>query len=335
MNMNVYNIVWADDEIDDFLDDAYQEDLRNIGFEIVGKARNGLELEKCLVQENQIDAVIVDANFNEASQSINSERDISGLIYARSMYLHKLKRKIPFFLFTNRTDELLQDITKDNPSFLEDFPRHKRWFSKYLREERDEMFEAIKKAVDDINSTGFVIRNRYKDELNAATLIDDAKDFIYEFLSKDIEDSLIEMVEPFVRARRIIEQLFSQLEKMCIIPPISNDFNGTAKYFMHKGYSRKDSVTSRWVQEYYMAVDIMPMPLAQSLDYLSSITQDGAHSKGKLNLKVGQYFKQSKDTHLLRSIAYIVMDLIKWHANTLLSHRNIEENKDSLWKKIE
>ena len=101
MNMNVYNIVWADDEIDDFLDDAYQEDLRNIGFEIVGKARNGLELEKCLVQENQIDAVIVDANFNEASQSINSERDISGLIYARSMYLHKLKRKIPFFLFTN------------------------------------------------------------------------------------------------------------------------------------------------------------------------------------------------------------------------------------------
>lgn len=332
--MNVYNIVWADDEIDDFLDESYIEDLRSIGFEIVGKARNGYELEKCLKQENQIDAVIVDANFNEALQSTNNEHDISGLIYARSLYLHRLEKKIPFYLFTNRTDELLHEITKDNPSYLEDFPRHKRWFSKYLREERDEMFETIKKDVDDINSAGFIIRNRLKEELNAATLIEDAKDFIYEFSTRDIEDSLSEMVEPFVRARRIVEQIFTQLEKMCIIPSVSDDFNGTANYFLYNAYSKKDKIYNQWDKLYTMSVEIMPKPLAQSLEYFANITQDGAHSKGKLNLKVDQYFKRTKDVHLLRSIAYIVMDLIKWHARTILDNRNIEQNKERLWKKV-
>lgn len=331
--MNVYNIVWADDEIDIFLDNDYEEDLLDIGIKIIGKARNGIELEKCLEKENKIDAIIVDANFNETTQTTSSERDISGLVYARSLYLHKLEKKVPFFLFTNRTDELLKEITKDNPSFLDDFPRHKRWFSKYHREERDEMFTAIKDEVDKLNSPNFIVRNRYEYELNAANMINGAHDFVFEFLVKDLEGKLDEMVEPFVRQRRIIEKLFGLCEEWKIIPPISDDTNGTANYFLHNSYCPKQ--TSGIRQELYRMSggDIMPKPLAQSLSYIVNVTQDGSHSKEKLKLKVDRYFEKTKDTLLLRSVSYILIDIIKWFVITLLQHQDKEVNEAVLWAK--
>lgn len=112
--MNVYNIVWADDEIDDLLDDETVDELKEQGFNIVGMAHNGKELEQLLEKPKMVDAVIVDANFNESDTHISSERDTSGLTYARSIYTHMLKRSIPFFLLTNRADELLREIYQYN-----------------------------------------------------------------------------------------------------------------------------------------------------------------------------------------------------------------------------
>ena len=45
MNTNVYNIVWADDEIDAILDEVIV-DLKENGFNIVGTAHDGKELEE-------------------------------------------------------------------------------------------------------------------------------------------------------------------------------------------------------------------------------------------------------------------------------------------------
>lgn len=78
MKMNVYNIVWADDEIDDLLDDETVDELKEQGFNIVGMAHNGKELEQLLEKPKMVDAVIVDANFNESDTHISSERDTSG-----------------------------------------------------------------------------------------------------------------------------------------------------------------------------------------------------------------------------------------------------------------
>ena len=47
MNTNVYNIVWADDEIDAILDEVIV-DLKENGFNIVGTAHDGKELEERL-----------------------------------------------------------------------------------------------------------------------------------------------------------------------------------------------------------------------------------------------------------------------------------------------
>ena len=337
MIMNVYNIVWADDEIDDFLDEDYEDDLKEMGFVIIGKARDGVELEKILEKSNVVDAVIVDANFNESSSVTESERDISGLDYARGLYIHKLNRSIPFFLYSNRTEELLREITKHNPSYLNDFPRHKRWFSKYLLEERNEMFNAIKKEVDERKTTSFVIRNRYQKELSYADVLGyNSYDFIFEILCRDWDNTLEEMREPFATARKIVEQIFGQCERLKLIPPISDNTNGTGDYFLHKVFSPIDEKTKKRIPLYRMKDEnLMPKPLAQSLVYFLTMTQDGAHRKRKLKLKVDEYFIKNKDVLLLRSVLYILIDFIIWFIDTWKKHTDLEVNEFVLWEKVD
>lgn len=334
MKMNVYNIVWADDEIDDLLDKETISELEVNGFKIVGQAHDGEELETLLKKPEMVDAVIVDANFNESDIQIGSERDTSGLDYARGLYLHTYNKKIPFFLFTNRSDELLRDIYKHNPKFLEDFPRHKRWFNKSGQGEYNELFESIKRTVDEQKSVNFIIRNRYQYELNAASLFSGTSDFIFDFLIHDYNNTLEEIKEPFVSVRRSIEKILGQCEKMNLIPPISDNTNGTAGYFLHNKYGIKES-SGKFNYLYEMlGGDIMPKPLAQSLKYIVDITQDGAHSKKEMKLKVDEYFEKTKDVLMLRSVVYILIDVVKWFAITALSHKDSEINEQILWKKL-
>lgn len=294
MTMNVYNIVWADDEIDDLLDDETLDELKSKGFKVVGQAHDGEELEALLNKPEMIDAVIVDANFNESDVEIGSERDTSGLDYARSLYTHKLKKCIPFFLFTNRSDELLKDIYKHNPKFLEDFPRHKRWFNKSGQGEYNDMLEEIKNTIEEMKSTSFIIRNRYKHELNAASLFNGTSEFIFDFLVHDYENTLENIKEPFVTVRRSVEKIFGQSEKMNLIPPVSDNTNGTAAYFLHNKYGIKDASGKLTYLYEMLGDDIMPKPLAQSLKYIVNITQDGSHSKNEMKLKVDEYLKKQR-----------------------------------------
>lgn len=50
-----------------------------------------------------------------------------------------------------------------------------------------------------------------------------------------------------------------------------------------------------------------------------------------MKLKVDEYFKKTKDVLLLRSVVYILIDVLKWFALTLLAHQDIEANM-RLWK---
>ena len=80
--------------------------------------------------------------------------------------------------------------------------------------------------------------------------------------------------------------------------------------------------------------DIMPKPLATSLKYIVDITQDASHSKNEMKLKVDEYFEETKDVLMLRSVVYILIDVIKWFAITALSHQDIEVNEQTLWQKL-
>lgn len=336
MNTNVYNILWADDDVD-ALKDLYEERFDDNDLKIVEIAHDGKELEEKLSKStHMIDAVIVDANFNYTKTSPESkldERNVTGLEYAHSLYAHKFNRSIPFFLFTQRIDNMLHEKLDERPEFNDDFKRHRNWFKKNDDDELSEMFISIKQEVDQRNSPYFRVRNRYEYELNAANMIPGAYDMVFDFLERDLNDKLSEMVEPFVRMRRIIEKMFSLCEEWNLIPPISDDINGTANYFLYNTYSPKRNGGPR-VSLYHMECgNLMPKPLAQSLVYIVDVTQDGAHSKKNLKLKVDKYFEEEKDTLLLRAVANILIDIIKWFVTTLMKHQDKKINEATLWKK--
>lgn len=331
MSTNVYNVLWADDEVDD-LSGRYKRRLNDNGIYVVEMAHNGDELkEKLATKAYLFDAVIVDANFNESESNIESERDTSGLSFARTLLV--FYPSIPFFLFTQRSDEQLEESFKYTPNFKKEFPRHKRWFKKTAEGELEDMCEAIKIEVDKRNTTSFKVRNRYQNELNAASLINGGEEIVFELLQRDIEGTLDEMVEPFVRIRRTIEKMFAFFEGMKIIPPISKDTNGTARYFLKNEYGVKDKLLGR-KPLYKMNRIIMAKPLAQSLEYVVNITQDGAHSKMGLKLDVEKYFMESKDVLLLRSVGTLFIDIIRWFALFMLAHGDPDKNKE-LWEKVQ
>lgn len=332
MKMNVYNIIWADDEIDDILDDITISELKDDGFKVVGIAHDGHELETLLKNQDKVDAVIVDANFNESLDDVNNERDTSGLNYARSLYLHTLRKKIPFFLYTNRSDELLKEIYKDNPTFLNDFPRYERWFNKSGKDERKDMFTKIKETIDEQKSDSFIIRNKYQYELNAAFLLEE-DEYVLDFLIKDYNGKLTEIDEPYITIRRIIEKIFGHCQNMNIIPPI-DDVNGVAYYLLNGKYGIKDN-SGKYIDTYKnIGSDIMPKPLAFSLKYIVDITQDAAHSRNNLKLDVHKYFKETKDVLMLRAAFFILMDVIKWFACTVSKHNDAEKNALTLWEEV-
>ncbi len=331
--MSVYNIIWADDDIDQLLTDEDREELGAEGFRFVAVARNGYELKARIDEQPHVDAVIVDANFNESNDMTTHERDVTGFQYARGLF-NQHHKKIPFFLFTGRSDELLKEKFQDNyDEFIKDFPRHKRWFNKTLGE-REQLFEEIKRTVEEIKSPGFIIHNRFKEELEAADSLGEKYGrFVREVLLADQENKLESISEPFVLMRKGIENAFSQCVKLCLIPPIADNFKLTINYFVYRKYSPNRDSNGNYIVEYMMLVkDLMPRPLAQSLMVFEPIMQDGAHDKGGLKLKVDEYYEQTKDTLLLRSAFYIFLDFVKWFHRASIEHNDREENKATLWR---
>ena len=124
MSTNVYNIIWADDDID-ALKDRYEKRFTKNGLSIIGIAHNGEELEQQLSEKiDFVDAVIVDANFNETEVDIDDERDTSGLTFTRT-HLLKVFPNTPFILFTQREDELTNKKYQNiHAKFLQEVPRH-------------------------------------------------------------------------------------------------------------------------------------------------------------------------------------------------------------------
>ena len=324
MATTVYNIVWADDEVDTLLSEK-MENLRDEGFNVIAKAHTADELESIVENNNKIDAVIFDFNFPEHDNETLEERDCSGFDKARHIYNLVCKRKIPFFLYTKRNDEFIRSAYAHNPKALDDFPRNERWFFK--GPDYDKMKKKIKETIIENKSSSFIVRNKYREALNCAILNRKANEELFPLLLAEHEDCLEQFSEPFVTCRKIIEEVFKQCEEWKLIPPISEDVNGTSKYFSMDKYSGDYGSYENKEKP------LMKRPLARALYYLIDITQDGAHNKKNMKLKVDKYWQETKDTYLLRSILFITCDILRWFAKTLIDNHDKEINA-LRWDKI-
>lgn len=316
MNTNVYNIIWADDDID-ALEKRYERRFNDNHLFIIGRAHNGEELERVLSEKiNYVDAVIIDANFNESEVSVDDERDTSGLTYVRTRLLKEYP-SIPFFLFTQRADELIKERYRNTHKFRDEFPRHKRWFMKNDDDELQEMFESIVNEVNYRNSDQFRIRNNFKKEFAAAKLIADAERNLEKGLLYTYEGNSWKDVQDFFNpARKIVERIMEKCEEMQILPP-KTSLNNASRYF-----SGRDVFIG-------LKEDIMPKPLAESLFYFLKITQDGSHDTNDMSLGVDKYVRENQNLNLYLSILYIAMDLLIWFEKV---RKQYENNDKPLWK---
>lgn len=290
----VFNIIWLDDQIDN-LYKIYKNELRDSQIKVLGKGAHDIDEFERQMQKYKyaVDAVVTDANFNiKVKDDFDGLMDVSYLIKK-----YNKERPIPFLVFSGR-DNLVDTVNKRT---LDQFDGR---FEK--QKGISPLIEAIKEFILKVNSKEFRIRNKYKDELAAASLIkgneeDLMKALLYDY-AEDWEDTKVY----FNLMRKIVEAIFDESKTLRIIPPT---FTGSKlspiSKFLNNGVYENYSIIE--------GEELMPKPLARSLWYFLDITQDASHKNGDLKLGVDKYVRDTKNINLFRTVLYIAMDLCLWY----------------------
>lgn len=309
---NVYNIIWADDEIDSFrMDRITLSIMKSQNVQLLDYAHNSTELrEKLKEWEDIVDAVVTDGNFDK-KRIVDINQSTSGLSDVLS-FINEFNRKrfIPFFLYTGKGDMLKDKFTDGE---LDYFEKRNRIFEKgYFVE----LLQRIKSDVDHINSPQFQLRNKYTREFEAAKLIEEATDNMEKGLLYLYEDSSWKDTQDYFNpARKIVERIIDSCISMNLLPP-------------HISLNTASKILGGNTKDFSLATPLMEKPLAESLRYFLSITQDGSHDMYDLQLGVDQYVRRTANVNLYLSILHIAMDLLLWHKDMKNKYNG---NSNRLW----
>lgn len=337
MEKSVCNVIWVDDVIEDICPEfglgGLKRALKKHNIEVIGKAHSFIEFKELMaICRDRVDAVITDANFNDASRTVVKKDDFKGLIKMIGVIEScNDKKDIPFYLYSGK-EEYFNFLNGE----LDYFDINGRRFRKG---EFEKMFMKIREDVERINSPSYRIRRKYAAELSAAALIEGNEKCLMNALLYDYSEEWENTEDYFTPIRKITESIFDECRRCCIIPPIT-ELNAISKFLTNGQY------------ESYRVIgggEIMPKPLARSLWYFLDITQDGSHKKGDLKLGVDKYVRETKNINLFRAVLYIAMDLCLWYkkvveeVNTLefvpkwelIEYEDIDSECNSMFKTIE
>lgn len=288
----VFNIIWLDDEIDS-LYKKHKGALLEEDINVLGKGAQNVEEFEFQMQKfrNVVDAVVTDANFN-----LKDRNDCDGLIdisYLIKKYNNE--RPIPFIVFTGR-DNLRQIVNERTIGQFDEI------VSKQDERGIETLIAKIKAIVLKVNSKEFRIHNKYRKELEAATLIPGNEESLMNALLYEYSEDWRNTEDYFNPMRNMIESIFSACKKEGIIPDVG-ELNQISRFLNGEEH-----------EVYTKCQEIMPKPLVRSLWYFLNITQDGSHKKDDLQLKVGEYVRETQNINLFRSVLYIAMDICLWYA---------------------
>lgn len=313
MAANVYNVIWADDEIDSLRrDKSVVSVMESQNVKLLDFAHTSSELKEILTEkEDMVDAVITDGNFDKKRTINFNDRSTSGISDVLTFISEfNRKRTIPFFLYSGKKKLLKEKFTDGE---LDYFEQRGRIFEKG---NLDKMLIKIKEDVDYINSAQFRIRNKYAKEFESAKLIDDAERNLEKGLLYLYEgDSWKDTQDYFNPARKIVERIIDSCIKMNLLPP-------------HISLNTAQKILQGALSDYSISVPLMEKPLAESLRFFLSITQDGSHDANDLQLGVDQYVRQTQNVNIYLSILHIAMDLLLWHEKM---YKTYENNTNRLW----
>lgn len=299
MTENVYNIIWADDQIDDILTDSLRSRLEGSGIHILQTLdRSEALLDVIQSFGSKVNAVIVDANFPEDKDAPESERDLSGLSLVRTAII-QYRDKIPFILYSQRDTGVLK---KDCPWITKEFKYGVNWIGKDA--DKNKFIGIIKAQIEKYNSPEFRVRCQYRKEFEAAELIPGAEKLLIEGLLYEYNGNWESTEDYFNPARKIIERVFTELKNREIIPDGISKLNERARF-----------VQGKEVNGFVLVEQIMHKTLQHSLQYFLDITNDGSHGTDEIRLEVDEYVRTNENVNLYRSILYIAMDILLWYKN--------------------
>jgi len=305
-NVNIYNIIWADDECVTLKkDESIRQLFDSMGIEVLAYVPTSEKLRASLeAYKDKVDAVIIDGNFSREDVPFVDSSDISGLVHSLSLIeVYNIKRDIPFFLFTGKK-QMLQEICTNGE--LRYFNKNKRIFQKggHLKE----LTQSIIDAVEHIQSDEFRVRKKYNKILEFAKSIDhECYDNLYEFLLNEARDVEFDRTESmFNNLRSILERIVKFCKDAEVTPEQVKTLNNF-KYYWGSKYGLNGCP--------YEPIDkeLMHPAMARSLESLVDIVQDGSHYTEDLHLFVREYVTDTENPYLFRSALYLTLDIMRWY----------------------
>lgn len=307
----LYQIIWADDEIDALLDENSKALLSKQHVDVV-KCNNAAMLEEKLKNvSHRIDAVIVDANFTARDFTPSNETIVSGL--RKAMMLIGEYKHLPFYLYTQRIN-LSDLVDEDELSYFKD---NNAIFFK--GNGLLPLLDKIKNDVDKINSAEFQIDNQYKKELEYFQIFDklcDAKSYnlIRELLVQSREGSLTGTEKYFNQFRsEILENMNAKAAHFGILPE-GLSLNNFSLFLCSKA------------EKYKLNEEVLPKALHMIMQYVVRLVQDGSHKRANLQYEVHQFVSENKDTLIIQSLLFAIIELISWFIPYLAMHTDKQQN---------
>lgn len=298
------NVLWVDDiPTEEFKNEAFDYDLDIISFKSVNSGIAALK-----DKSKAWDAIILDANC-KITDDEQEQPDIMALKKAVKELVY-MRTDIPWFVYTGGDYEGVENL-----KFIID---ERDYDDKLYYEKpkgRYELFDKIKEVAS--NNDIFLLRKKYPREFKSAAMVDGATQLLIEGLTYKYNDDWKNVQDYFTPARKIFERIIDKLKEQKMLPPISK-LNTMGK-LLANGKVEDDECS------YEIRQEVMPAPLAHSLQFFLDITQDGSHDNGDLKLGVDSYIRKSHNTNLFNSVLYITMDLLLWYMNFIGESKVIED----------
>lgn len=303
MNKKI-NIVWCDDEIDTLLTEETLSIFDKHGCHILETTKTAGELKKFLNEnENIVDAVIVDLNLGKGN-STPDKKQADGF-----RYIHERIEDypyIPFYLYSGRELDFIEKIysdlqypINDDYFFSENEDGDIRYFNKLQDDSLSQLLDMLVEEVNTINTPAYQIKNEYSEAFKAIeTFGVDSKVFLDILLMSDTSNSNQDLDKIPNALRKVIEDVFISKH----FTPNWYNLNQIPNLLSGKDANSK----------YYKSKDFMHPSLAQAFSFFLDCTNDGSHSTSQLKIRFDEYLQTTQDVYIIKSLAIIGLDLIKW-----------------------
>lgn len=319
----MYKVLWLDDEYEhrdmiQFAIEAKRDyELLLIGFRSYEEAE--AELERNL---KRYDIILLDGLFFEKQNQVKGSEDEKGIGMAIAKINELKSQKVfPWFVFSGK-----RSFTKEENSLL--IANKAMCFDKKNIDDHSRLLKAMKNAaVEQLNGQLKywykpileLCEEKYLGEDNFSRLFS----VIKNIESKERISNTEDLLNPL---RKIVETIFKSLGKKGLIPD---------QILSGEGWINKSSLfLSNIHSEYEQISELIPPIIGENFHRLLNITHDASHAGGNLRLKSDQYIQSANSDYLYRSCSYLLLDILLWFKEFVVSHPDREQNL-KLWRKRE